>query len=618
MARLVGPASLCALAVALPARATAQRADHQPADSLPTIRANHNRSPAGMLADGVLVLDLEAATGRWYPEADDGVGLQVMAFRERGKPLQIPGPLIRAPLGTDVRVSIRNSLEAPLVLHGFVTSSGTDTIHVAAGDTRHINSRLDKEGTLHYWASSTNSTLRDRSGAETQLAGAIVVDPPGRAMDDRVFVMTRWNELPDTTVSPPTEERVVLAINGKSWPFTERLTYEIGDSVHWRWINATDRAHPMHLHGYYFRVDAKGDGRVDSIYQPADRRLAVTEDLRRGQTATLSWQPPFHPGNWLFHCHLSFHVSGDLRLTPPAPEAETPHGTAQHMAGLVLGVHVVPREGETSTSPARGTPRRLRLSAGPVPGRYGPVDGMGFSLPDDSGDDEPTQHTVPGPPLVLTRGAPVDVQVTNHLSEPTSIHWHGLELDSYSDGVPDWSGSGTRIARPIAPGDSFTAELTLMRAGTFIYHSHLQDIRQLSRGLYGAIVILEPGQRFDPATDHVFALGWGGGDEKPHIAVNGDSTPPPLDLAAGTTHRLRFLNIAPAGGLRVSLRKDSIPVTWRPLAKDGADLPPSQSTSRPAQFFIQVGETADFEFTPPSPGDYRLRVARRAMLLRVR
>jgi FtsP/CotA-like multicopper oxidase with cupredoxin domain len=243
---------------------------------------------------------------------------------------------------------------------------------------------------------------------------------------------------------------------------------------------------------------------------------------------------------------------------------------------------------------------------------------MGFTLIRDGGGDEPKQPSVPGPPLVLTRGEPVDVRVVNRLSEPTSIHWHGLELDSYSDGVPDWSGTGAKIARPIAPGDSFTAELTLMRAGTFIYHSHLQDIRQLSRGLYGAIVILEPGQRFDPATDHLFALGWGGGDEEPHIVVNGDSTPPPLDLARGRTHRLRFLNIAPAGAPPVSLGRDSIPVTWRPIAKDGADLPASQRTLRPARFRIQVGETADFEFTPPSPGDYQLRVARRSMLLRVR
>jgi FtsP/CotA-like multicopper oxidase with cupredoxin domain len=554
----------------------------------------------------------------WHPEADDGIGLPVMAFRERGKPLLIPGPIIRVPVGTEIQISIRNLLEDPLVVHGFTTPAGADTVRVAAGETSRIHSRLEHEGTFYYWASSTNATLKQRSGSETQLAGAIVVDPPGGAVDDRVFVMTRWNEQPDTTVAPPTEGRVALAINGKSWPHTERLTYAIGDSVHWRWINATDRAHPMHLHGYFFRVDAKGDGRVDSIYAPPDQRLAVTEDLRRGQTATLSWQPPDHPGNWLFHCHLSFHVSGDLRLTPPAPGADASHGEAQHMAGLVLGVHVVSREGHASAAPSRGAPRLLRLVTGLVPGRYGTIDGMGFTLIHDVGGDEPKQPSVPGPPLVLTRGEPVDVRVVNRLSEPTSIHWHGLELDSYSDGVPDWSGTGTKIARPIAPGDSFTAELTLMRAGTFIYHSHLQDIRQLSRGLYGAIVILEPGQRFDPATDHLFALGWGGGDEEPHIVVNGDSTPPPLDLAREMTHRLRFLNIAPAGALPVSLSRDSIPVTWRPIAKDGADLPPSQRALRPARFRIQVGETADFEFTPPSPGDYHLRVAGRSMLLRVR
>ncbi len=617
MVRILGSACLSALLLVIPDYRSEHPGEGPKHRSLPSIQANDNRVPAGLWTDGLLRVDLEAAMGTWHPEADDGVGLRVMAFRERGQPLHIPGPLIRAPVGTDVRITIRNFLGQPLVVHGFPTSGGVDTVHVAAGESRRIESRLEHEGTYYYWGTTSDTTLRGRSGAETQLAGAIVVDPVSGAVDDRVFVMTRWNEPPDTAASPPVEGRVALAINGKSWPHTERLTYAIGDSVHWRWINATDRAHPMHLHGYFFRVDAKGDGRVDTLYAPPDRRLAVTEDMRRGQTLALSWQPPFHPGNWLFHCHLSFHVSGDLRLTP-APHAEGDHSEAQHMAGLVLGVHVVPRNGHAGAPPPRGTPRRLRLFTGTVPGRYGPVDGMGFSVLDSGAGAEPPPPSVPGPPLILTRGEPVDVQVVNRLAEPTSIHWHGLELDSYSDGVPDWSGSGGRIARAIAPGDSFTAELTLMRAGTFIYHSHLQDVRQLSRGLYGAIVVLEPGREFDPTTDHLFLLGWGGGDEKPHIAVNGDSTPPPLDLAAGTTHRLRFLNIAPAGGMRVALSRDSIPMTWRPVAKDGADLPPSQRSLRPARLFIQVGETADFEFTPPSPGEYELRVARRSMVLRVR
>ena len=42
--------------------------------------------------------------------------------------------------------------------------------------------------------------------------------------------------------------------------------------------------------------------------------------------------------------------------------------------------------------------------------------------------------------LVLTRGEPTDIVVVNRLAEPAAIHWHGIELESYSDGVAGWSG----------------------------------------------------------------------------------------------------------------------------------------------------------------------------------
>ena len=44
-------------------------------------------------------------------------------------------------------------------------------------------------------------------------------------------------------------------INGRSWPATERFTYRRDDVVHWRVVNLSSQAHPMHLHGFYFEVD---------------------------------------------------------------------------------------------------------------------------------------------------------------------------------------------------------------------------------------------------------------------------------------------------------------------------------------------------------------------------
>jgi len=141
-----------------------------------------------------------------------------------------------------------------------------------------------------------------------QVAGALVVDPEGTRADDRIFVINIWGEPVDSA-----RYRNALAVNGRSFPYGERIEPAVGDSLRWRWINASLRNHPMHLHGFYFRVVARGDGRADTAYAPTERRLAVTENLNPRQTMSLVWSPD-RPGNWLFHCHTA-----DAELAPPAP-----------------------------------------------------------------------------------------------------------------------------------------------------------------------------------------------------------------------------------------------------------------------------------------------------------
>ena len=230
---------------------------------------------------------------------------------------------------------------------------------------------------------------------------------------------------------------------------------------------------------------------------------------------------------------------------------------------------------------------------------------MGYVVQEGAAQPRADSVVLPGSVLVLTRGQPTDIVVTNRLSEPTSIHWHGIELESFSDGVAGWSGAVNNLAPSIMPGDSFVAHLTLPRSGTFMYHTHLNDIEQLTSGLYGAILVLEPGQRFDPARDQVFVGGWASPVDPPRMIINGDSLPSPLELAAGVPHRLRFVNIGVAVPATFSIVRDSTVMRWRRLAKDGADLPPAQAIMSPARQAIMVGETFDAEILL-EPGEYRL------------
>jgi FtsP/CotA-like multicopper oxidase with cupredoxin domain len=276
-----------------------------------------------------------------------------------------------------------------------------------------------------------------------------------------------------------------------------------------------------------------------------------------------------------------------------------------HMAGLIVGITVHPPA--TWREPARPHPANLRLLVQEGARRSRSERALGYVL--QRGPEPPRDSVqIAGPVLLMTRGRPTDVTVVNHLKEPTGVHWHGVELESYSDGVVGWSGRAGHVAPPIAPNDSFVAHLTLPRAGTFIYHTHLGDLEQLTSGLYGAIVVLEPGRTFDPSTDHVYVAGWDGPADPPSILVNGDSILAPVVFAAGRRHRLRFVNIGPAAFVRATIKRDTSLARWRAIAKDGADYPRDRATERPAQVVLDVGEAYDFEFDAREPGEYVLTI----------
>jgi FtsP/CotA-like multicopper oxidase with cupredoxin domain len=210
--------------------------------------------------------------------------------------------------------------------------------------------------------------------------------------------------------------------------------------------------------------------------------------------------------------------------------------------------------------------------------------------------------------LVLTRGEPVAITVVNHLRLPTAVHWHGIEVqESYVDGVPGWSGAMGRLAPAIAPGDSFIAAFTPDRAGTFIYHSHSNEEHQMAAGLYGALIVLEPGEIFDSTTERTFVIGANGRDQG-HGRINGLLEPAPVELLAGRTYRFRFVSINSGRRVFVSLRSRAELAAWRGLAKDGAALPANQAIVQPARIAMGPGETADFEVTPAEPGSLELEV----------
>jgi FtsP/CotA-like multicopper oxidase with cupredoxin domain len=614
--------------------------------ALPVVSANPNTERAGALHDGVLTVTLEAEETLWHLNGPTRSPMTIAAFAEPGKGPLMPGPLLRAPVGTELRISMRNSLRVPLTfqmpasIHGGPDEiAAMDSIVVAPGAVGTLTTHATVAGNYIYRATSGDGASRVE-GMTGLLGGGLVVDraqvsdaPPR----DRVLVIMVTEDSAAVACSD-TATRSVLAecpgrrfrntINGGSWPNTERMHAVVGDSLHWRVINASNQVHPVHLHGFYYRVDEYSSPLVAVYGRPAPGQMVVTQLMAPLSAMSMTWSPD-RPGNWLFHCHFAIHNRPDSLSAAP----DDPH--MREMNGLLVGTIVTARAGVTVTRDLAAA-RQLRLVAELAQAVAGKglddVPLMHFVL-EEHGRRVDT-HTDLSPELDLTRGEPVSITIVNHLEEPTSVHWHGIEVqDSYMDGAPEFSGAGRHLTPAIAPGDSFVARFTPPRSGTFMYHAHIDEVPEQLAGLEGALIVRDPGARPSPDDYVIFLKGSVLNRDHP-LEIDGQRNPDTLVLHVGRAARLRLLNlatsvVAAAPSFWLTTRPDSAPtsaddtmvVRWLPVAKDGFDLPPAAQLTRPAQQVVAMGETYDFEYTPRSQGTMRLEVrtprAPHSLLIRV-
>lgn len=583
---------LCALlAVAFARSSVAQ---------LPRLAINDNRSPAGTLKHGVLDIELEITTGMWHPDGDNAPGIAAIAFAEAGQRPSMPAPLIRVPQGTVVRARVRNTLNESMIVFGLRSHALLDTVRIAAGGVHEFSITAAAPGNYGYGALRAfrvPSPENPATGNDLAAAGAFVVDDAVSAQQrDRVFVinmMARANRPPQRSELTT----IIATLNGRAWPHNERPMHQVGDTIVWRIINASLIPHPMHLHGFFFDLLTRGysSGQPDSIFSREQVRRAVTERLLPYQSMTMRWVPD-RAGNWLFHCHLPVHTALRAPFGPMKASATMhKHDAMNGMQNLMMGVTV---QGPAAVEPASRRAYRLLVQGGDsVAGELGPR--YRYTL---NGLPNPKAA---GPTIVLEQNQPAAITVVNDMREATAVHWHGIELESFNDGVAGFGGHGNRIAPLIEPGDSFVARMTPPRAGTFIYHTHVDERRQMGGGLYGALIVVPSGQTYDRQHDRVIVLG-SASDTTP-ILFNGEKDYQ-MTLSAGETYRLRFVHIMIARpAMYVALVDDAgKEQEWKLVAKDGADLPAHQLRVTRARQSMSNGETYDVEFTPRQAGSYRL------------
>ncbi len=213
----------------------------------------------------------------------------------------------------------------------------------------------------------------------------------------------------------------------------------------------------------------------------------------------------------------------------------------------------------------------------------------------------------PGPVIEAVEGDQVRIYVTNRLPEPTTVHWHGILLPSGMDGVAGLN------QKPIPVGETFRYEFTLKHHGTFMYHSHFDEMVQMGMGLMGMIVVHPRNPTVRPDRDFAIMLSeWAikPGASRPDTTVmtdfniltmNSKAFPgtEPLVAKLGDRVRVRFGNLGATDHHPVHLHGYS----FRVVETDGGQIPEAGQWPE-TTVLVSVGSTRAIEFVADAPGDW--------------
>lgn len=214
----------------------------------------------------------------------------------------------------------------------------------------------------------------------------------------------------------------------------------------------------------------------------------------------------------------------------------------------------------------------------------------------------------PGPTIEAVEGDRVRILVTNHLPEPTTIHWHGILLPNGMDGVTGLN------QRPILPGETYAYEFTLRQSGTHMYHPHYDEMIQIALGMMGFFIIHPKNPTAEERVDRDFAImlyEWaipiGASTPNPmvmqdfnYFTFNSKVWPgtEPLVVKKGEKVRIRLANLS----------MDSHPIhlhgyEFTVVAKGAKRMKPSAQYEA-VTIDVSVGDTNEIEFIADAPGDW--------------
>ena len=240
------------------------------------------------------------------------------------------GPTIEAVEGDRVRIYVTNTLAAPTTVHwhGVLLPSGMDGVGgvsqraIHQGETFQYEFTLRQHGTFMYHAHHDEMTQMGMG-----LMGMFVIHPRPKEGDDPTMLpseygprprpdreftimLSEWRVDPGTSRPNPNEmtDFNILTMNGKAFPGTSPLVVKKGQRVRIRIgnLSAMDH-HPIHLHGYNFKVVATDGGDVHPFGQQPETTVLVPV----GSTRDVEFVAGV-AGDWVMHCHMTHHVMNQM------------------------------------------------------------------------------------------------------------------------------------------------------------------------------------------------------------------------------------------------------------------------------------------------------------------
>ncbi len=281
-----------------------------PDENVPAATVNEGNQPlTSRDENGVKVFELTAKPVRW----NFGEGIEQVAWTYNG---MVPGPLIRVVEGDNVRFVVKNELPEPTTIHwhGIELPNSMDGVPgmtqeaIQPGETFTYEFVAKPAGTFWYH-SHVDSDVQIGVG----LHGAFIIDPKTPDADppdvDEVVMLNEWRFVDGKTyASMPMSgmDPNYFTINGKIFPATKTVHAKVGDRVRLRFIAAGQFVHPMHLHGFPFKIVATDGHPVPEASQLTKDTVLVAPGERYDVEFVAT-----EPGMWMIHCHITHHTTND-------------------------------------------------------------------------------------------------------------------------------------------------------------------------------------------------------------------------------------------------------------------------------------------------------------------